>query len=383
MTNYFGLFGRLNFGSIPRAQVGVLESQYRFWPELREIADGFTFLELANRQPPLMVQALLPTIRLALRHGLPVGLAQLGSVCQYAGVQVLLATDGGNRDPIHSLHAAMPELSKIFVAHGSVRVDAERSVLPLPDSRTSLLVLWGDADIETYRTAGIKFGNVVIGGSLRNAFYWRTYRKNQPAERRFHPIALVSKYSDGRENSPTKPDRSRLLQLMKCHVARYCRERDLPVRVLVRPNLGGEPSRDVHEREKQHYREVLQGVSISFSDPYLPYTTYLESDRSEVTVGLPSGSLTESFARGNKVLMIGQDPSAGDLYGFPKRGMYLLHEPDFETFAERLDLIREMDTNYFAKLFEADRASMVANANSDDTISIVQNLLAERIKSES
>jgi hypothetical protein len=277
----------------------------------------------------------------------------------------------------------MPELSKIFVAHGSVRVDAERSVLPLPDSRTSLLVLWGDADIETYRTAGIKFGNVVIGGSLRNAFYWRTYRKNQPAERRFHPIALVSKYSDGRENSPTKPDRSRLLQLMKCHVARYCRERDLPVRVLVRPNLGGEPSRDVHEREKQHYREVLQGVSISFSDPYLPYTTYLESDRSEVTVGLPSGSLTESFARGNKVLMIGQDPSAGDLYGFPKRGMYLLHEPDFETFAERLDLIREMDTNYFAKLFEADRASMVANANSDDTISIVQNLLAERIKSES
>jgi hypothetical protein len=143
----------------------------------------------------------------------------------------------------------------------------------------------------------------------------------------------------------------------------------------VRPNFGGEPSSHVHEREENHYREIFAGVPVTFSDPYLPYTTYLESDQSEVTIGLPTGSLTESFARGNKVLMVGQEPSSGDLYGFPKQGLFFLNEPEYALFAQRLDMIREMSTSDYAFEFRAERESMVANANSDKTISIVEDLL--------
>jgi hypothetical protein len=147
----------------------------------------------------------------------------------------------------------------------------------------------------------------------------------------------------------------------------------------LRPRLSGELHAQAREREIEHFKKVFAAVSSSLSDSSKPYATYLDSDQSDVTIGVPSGSLTESFARGNKVLMIGQDPSTGDYFGFPREGLYLLHEPDYDLFAERLDEIREMSTKTFADRFELDREYVVANATSDKTIAIISQIVREQV----
>jgi hypothetical protein len=135
------------------------------------------------------------------------------------------------------------------------------------------------------------------------------------------------------------------------------------------------------DREIQHFREIFSDLPLSYSDISKQYATYIDSDKSDVTIGVPSGSLTESFARGNKVLMIGQNPTTGDYLGFPREGRYLLYEPDYRVFAERLDEIREMSTKTFADQFAADREYVVANATSDKTIQIISDLIQARVDS--
>ena len=149
----------------------------------------------------------------------------------------------------------------------------------------------------------------------------------------------------------------------------------------MRPPVSGTPEPGHVEDEIRHYKQIFVGVTLSFTDPYVPYSTYVASDTADVTIGIPSGSLTESFARGNKVLMIGQNPSTGDLLGFPREGPYLLFEPNYEIFAERLDVIREMSTKTFADQFAADQEYVVANATSDKTIQIISELIQARVNS--
>lgn len=370
---------RLKFNSVPKADVAVLESESGPWPEIKEISAQFTQFELPTNQPRYQVQTLSATVYLALRNGIRPGLAQLGPLCQRAQVRTLIATDGGHREHIAALSRVLPSLSQILISHGSVRVDNIVSARFVPNMDNQTLVAWGNADVDTYKKVGIKSPRLVVAGSLRNSCYWALHRSGRSSPRKEYPISLVSNFADHKEESSTKPIRSRVLRLMKSNLARYCRERHLPIRILLRPGLSGQMLPGATEREMRHFKEIFADVPISYSDISRRYATYIDSDLSDVTIGVPSGSLTESFARGNKVLMCGQNSSEGDFLGFPKEGLYLLNEPGYELFAERLDLIRSMSCSSFAMKFQADREYLVANATSDRTLSEIRNLIREQI----
>lgn len=357
----------------------MLEAESSAWPEIREILGAFTLLELPTSRPNYRVRTMCATLSLALRHRIRPGFAQLGPLCQRAEVRALIATDGGHRDHIAVLNRLLPGLTQILISHGSVRVDNIANAKHVPNNAQQIIVAWGDADVDTYRKAGVISPRIVVAGSLRNSFYWALYRSREPSRGKEYPISLVSNFADLKEETNSRPTRSRVMRMMKVHLARYCKERHLPIRVLLRPGLSGQMLPGATEREIRHFKEIFADVSFSYSDVSRRYATYIDSDLSDVTIGVPSGSLTESFARGNKVLMYGQNPSEGDYLGFPTEGLFLLHEPSYAVFAERLDLIREMSARSFADQFQADREYLVANATSDKAIRVILDLIREQV----
>jgi hypothetical protein len=368
-------FPRLRFSRIQRADVLLLENERSSWPELKFLAQEFRMLELPTSKPAYEMRAFFSILFVAARKSMRPGYAQMGCLAKRSGAKLLLATEGGHREHIAALNTLMPDLPQVLISHGSIRVDNISSARIHPNNENQLLVAWGEADLDTYKKSKVKPPNIVVAGSLRNSIYWARHRQGKPPLDKIFPISLVSNFADSKEESDSRPIRSKVLRLMKDNLARYCRERKLPVRILLRPGLSGQPLPGAKEREIQHFKEVFSGVPLSFSDTSKPYVTYLESDQSEVTIGVPSGSLTESFARGNKVLMISQLPSTGDYLGFPRDGLYLLHEPSYKAFAERLDAIRDMSTGGFADKFHLDREYVVANATSDLTAHLILDLI--------
>jgi hypothetical protein len=364
---------------IPKVDILLLDSEIKSWPELKDLIGESKSWVLQTQKSSYDPRSIVGTMYLAIRYHIRPGFAVLASVSKRSGARVLLATEGGHREVQAALSRLMPKLPQILVSHGSVRVDnINHAKYPLVgDCET--VVAWGVADLDTYARSGFPTPRIVVAGSLRNACYFRLYRNGRGPEEKLYPISLVSKFADDKEESEHNPVRSHVLKLLKTHLARYCKERNLPIRILLRPDLSGNMLPGAREREIEHFKQIFSDVSISFSDASRLYTTYLESDQSDVTIGVPSGSLTESFARGNKVLMIGQNPSSGDYLGFPREGRYLLYEPEYEVFAERLDEIREMSTRDFADEFAADREYVVANATSDKTIDILSQLIREQV----
>lgn len=370
---------RFSFDTVPKGKVAVLEAETSSWPEIKEILKEFTPLELPTSRPIYRVQTIRASLSLALRHHIRPGFAQLGALCDRAEVRALIATDGGHREHIDVLNRLLPRLTQVLISHGSVRVDNIVNAKHVPNNSQQILVAWGNADVDTYRKAGVTSPRMVVAGSLRNSFYWALYRSRELSTKKEYPISLVSNFADLEEETSSRLVRSRVMRMMKVHLARYCKERHLPIRILLRPGLSGQMLHGAREREIRHFKEIFAEVPFSYSDVSRPYATYIDSDLSDVTIGVPSGSLTESFARGNKVLMFGQNPSDGDYLGFPRGGPYLLHEPSYEVFAERLDLIREMSTGSFADQFKADREYVVANATSDKAIQVILDLIREQV----
>jgi predicted YcjX-like family ATPase len=77
--------------------------------------------------------------------------------------------------------------------------------------------------------------------------------------------------------------------------------------------------------------------------------------------------------------MYRQDPRSDTYYGFPLDGEWVLTEPTYEQFAERLDKLRAMQREDAANAWRREREYMVANARSDEPIRLVRALLDRAI----
>jgi hypothetical protein len=300
-----------------------------------------------------------------------------------SGVKVLLAVDQ-TAEVVEELGRLLPDLRQVLVTHGSQRAQVFAEFHRVPHRQHRVLCVWGRSDADIYEQLSIENKSVLCEpvGSLRNAGYLRDYPLS-PVRVAQTPLLFVSQYSGlAEEDLTSTTERSKLLRLVKAHLRTYCIAHDLPLRIALRPAASAPLVPGQSTSERRHYEQVFSGIRLSFTDPTDPYASYRASDDSDVTVGVPTGALTESFARGNKVLMVRQDPTIGTYYGFPIDGDWVLTEPTYEQFAAQLDALRSMNRLDVANAWSREREYMVANAESDDPIRLVRSLLDRAIWGE-
>lgn len=372
---FLGPDSRITMRKVAPADVLTLENEEIYWPEFRQLLHQTASLCIPTYAPRYHVQFFLETLRLSLTKNLRPGFSQLKPLVRASGATVLFTTDGGQREHMKAISRLCPGVAVLVIAHGSVRADPLRHAGPLPDLNGGRLLVWGESDIGYYQRVLGQYPHLVAVGSLRNGFYWRSFRLGKPTPVKRFPVSFVSQYSDFKEDDDARPHRTRVLKSLKSHLAKFCREKGLPLRVLLRPEVSGRLAKGSRQREILHYQRTFSGVDLSFSNPLTRYVSYLESDQSEVTVGVPTGSLTESFARGNKVLMFAQDSTTGDYFGSPVIGPFVLEEPSYCEFEERLLLLLNQSQRDFAETFRSEREFVVANACSDGAIVAVESEL--------
>ena len=369
---------RIELARPAAADVAVLSRNLELWPVLREVVAGWRVAEIETIQSPVRLLDMAGIVRTMRQRGTSFGYASMASRIRSSGAKVLVAVDQ-TAEVIEELGRLIPELSQVLIAHGSQRPEVLRDIHRVAYRDRRLLCVWGQSDVDLYARAVEKPVNCVVVGSLRNADFMR---KSQGTLRRSasHMLLFVSQFAGQSEaDASDTGKRQQILDLLKDHVGRYCRLNDLKLTVALRPPVSAPHAPGQVDAERRHYERVFEGINLRFTDPSKAYSTYVASDEADVTIGVPSGALTESFGRGNKVLMIRQTPSSGTYYGFPVEGDWLLTEPTYEEFAARLDVLRAANREQCANQWRASREYVVANAESDAPVALVRELIAKAL----
>jgi len=368
--------GRLDFGRQATAEVALLCRNLEFWPEFLEVAASAPAVSLETQYAPIPVRAAVEIAHNRLKHGVSVGWAAFGARLRQSGAKVLFGTDQ-TREPFEMASRLTPDVNQLLVAHGSIREEVLRNHNHLTDTPRRILCVWGQHDADIYRRVIPNSVHCVVTGSLRNAIHIRTNGLD-PNRKPTAPLLFVSQYAGVRKEGPANSSvRNRVLRLLEGHLAKYCREYRLPLQIALRPAVSAAADPSQIEDEMVHYRSVFDEIELSFTDLGLRYATYMASDSADVTVGVPAGALTESFGRGNKVLMVQQAPETGTYFGFPKSGDWLLSEPLYESFRERLDMIRGMSRFEAEVKWRAERQEMLCHGTSDYPVTQIESLLRE------
>jgi hypothetical protein len=368
---------RIELARPAAADVAVLSRNLELWPVLREVVAGWRVVEIETIQSPVQLLDLPGIVRTMRQQGTSFGYASMASRIRSSGAKVLVAVDQ-TAEVIEELGRLIPEMQQVLIAHGSQRPENLLNHLRIESRSKRILCVWGQSDVDIYRgTLGSSLDCRPVG-SLRNAGYlskypllsWRGAGQS---------ILFVSQYAGAREEVSSDSKRSVMLKTLKNYVHRYCLASGSPLVVALRPPASAPHAPNQLADERRHYRRIFGGVDLRFTDPSEPYSTYIASDEADVTIGVPSGALTESFGRGNKVLMIRQTPSSGTYYGFPVEGDWLLTEPTYEEFAARLDVLRAANREQCANQWRASREYVVANAESDAPVALVRELIAKAL----
>ena len=369
--------GRLQIGRQSPADVALLARNLEHWPEFLEITKEFRTVILETRSAPIPIASLWTVLSTMVRQSVSVGWASFVASSRESNVKVLLGTDQ-TREPFDKLAQLQPTTKQLLIAHGSVRRDT-LLLNPIVRAEGRLLCVWGQHDAALYKEVFKDSVECVVVGSLRNAMHIKRHGLDSNRSPTL-PLLFVSQFSGLDEDDPIRsPDRSRVLRTLKQYLFRYCSERNLPLKIAMRPPVSGTPEPGHVEDEIQHYKQVFAGVTLSFTDPYVPYSTYVASDAADVTIGVPSGSLTESFGRGNKVLMFGQNPQSGDYLGFPLAGDWLICEPTYQEFEVKLDILRGENRITKSRQWQDSRCYMIEDAETEEPVTRVVNLLQEML----
>ena len=362
---------RIEFRRSPEADVAVLSRNLELWPVIRDVVRGMRVTEIETIGAPIGFIDATRILRTARSAGTSLGYASMVAKVRSSRVKVLVAVDQ-SIEVIEELGRLMPEIPQVLIAHGSTRPEVLVDFGKITRRAHRILGVWGQADVDTYSKNVPDGVSCFVVGSLRNAGYLRRHpldASRQPQR----PLLFVSQYSgvdEEREDSPQK--RVQILFQIKNHLRRYCEKHHLPLTVALRPPASATLEAGQTDAERNHYLKVFSGLQIEFTDPASAHSTYLASDYADVTIGVPTGALTESFGRGNKVLMIRQAPASGTYYGFPVEGDWLLTEPTYEEFSVRLDKLRAMSRETCATAWRVPREYVCANAESDSPIELVR-----------
>lgn len=298
-----------------------------------------------------------------------------------------------NRDRtlFDEVSSQIPKLKILSVQHGQ---ELRRLPVGRPKKNVTLLC-WGEWSARNFPRFGRNESHFVTVGALTDGLYRSVRPQNIAKNVR---ICLVSTVKGKDWWGDTKWERRDGYETLVNHLAQFAESNGHTVHVALTVDRDQYGPTDA-ESERRWFLERL-GPTIQFTEPSLMsgdaavsfagrhepqhlkerYASYYLSDRSEITIGMSSSVLWESFGRGNKMLAVNQTDN--EVYDFPIDGFWSLRRPSYLEFAERMNLILNMPQDvWFVKTQVAQRELVDYREESPPAV-VINQMLREAVGAE-
>ncbi len=259
------------------------------------------------------------------------------------------------RDPNRTLFddvlSQVPDLNVFLIQHGQ---ELRRFPINRPKKEATLFC-WGNWTSRNFPQFGRKEQHFIAVGALIDGLY-RAIRPSVVAKD--VPICFVSTVKGKTWWGSGMDERRRGYEALAKFTRQFIDETSLSVNVALTIDRDQYGVNDA-ESERKWFLERL-GNSIQFTEPSLlfgdqnfsdhgrqtpryvkeRYASYFLSDRAELTLGMTSSVLWESFGRGNKVLAV--NLTDNEIYDFPIPGIWSMRQPSYQAFVERMQRLLTM-----------------------------------------
>ena len=209
---------------------------------------------------------------------------------------------------------------------------------PAWGSRTSMpeLFCWGEHEVEIYSRYGHEVDRLHPVGALMGGYYKSVVAPEAPPIE--YDVLLVSQWRASVMQDGEYPYLLKGKTLLHEFLAKYSAER--------RPRLAvALCSKD--PRETHYFRDYFgtEAALVAFDREGL--STYRAMDRAEVSVALSSAAAYEAVGWGKKVFFC--NFTGVDARDCPRKGFWSLETSDYADFRARLDRLRAMPSDEFAR----------------------------------
>ena len=274
-----------------------------------------------------------------------------------------------NRTLFDDVTKQVPELKVFLIQHGQElrRFSTTRS------AKDVTLFCWGDWTARNFPMFGRNEKHFISVGALVDGLY-RLIRPS--VEVKDVSICLVSTVKGKSWWGSEIDERRKGYEQLAAYVHRFSTEESRVVNVALTIDRDQYGVGDA-ESERKWFLDRL-GESIQFTEPSLlfgdqnftdhgrqtpryvkeRYASYFLSDRAEMTLGMTSSVLWESFGRGNKVLAV--NLTDNPIYDFPISGIWSMRQPSYEQFAARMRQLLAMPQHDWLELTREARFDLVA-----------------------
>lgn len=283
----------------------------------------------------------------------------------------------------------VPELKLLSVQHGQ---ELRRFALGQANTNVTLLC-WGDWAVRNFPKFGRPEKEFVAVGSLIDGLY----RSIRPAQiRKDVTLCLVSTVKGKQWWGTEVGERRHGYEVLVDQLAQFAQENnsDIQVALTIDRDQFGPDDADL---ERKWFMERL-GADITFTEPSVisgvagvalegrtepnyireRYATYYLCDRSQVTVGMTSSVLWESFGRGNKLLAINHTDNP--IYDFPIDGVWSMRKPSYSQLSDRLHAVLKMTNSEWLIMSEKAQADLMSNDQKVYTQEKIKRILGEAIR---
>lgn len=356
--------------------IGILASEAKLWPEFSEAVGSrrFCIIDDVNLDVSRNLFYIPRALRLATRfREVPKRHQFVASRLLSGEVTTLLSTDRPV-SLLNSVAISCPKIRQILVAHTTIQPLNKPRVsetLPFPNR---VVLVWGHRDKELIEAVQPNL-RVQVNGSIRNAAFLRQSRaglSKSPVNR----ICLISSHlgATKEESRKHKPHdiryllRERLLQLASAATSAL----GLPLHIALKPPTMGffsEGSEQKYRAERDYFQRAFGGKSITYSDPSIRYSSYLASNESAFTLGLPTGALIEAIGRGSAALSLATTGSA-EFTALP--GQYRIDELDEARIVQHFEQITKTPSRQRTH----DMRNWIFDSRSDGPLIRLEDLLS-------
>lgn len=286
--------------------------------------------------------------------------AWLAATARVSGAVVVVGMDNFDLDQhtdtgqtlYHELGSLLEKTRIFSIQHGQ---DLRRFPVGQETSKVTLLC-WGGWVAENFPLFGRREENFLIVGALVDGLY----RKERPKEiAKDVKICFVSTVKEDIWWGSIIGERRAGYEALVKYLKLFQDNNGITPHIALTTRRDQNEEIDEVDIERKWFLQRL-GNAISFTDPtnlfgingiqdvsirkpthvYERYSSYYLCDRSEVSLGMSSSVLWESFGRGNKILAV--NLTDNPIYDFPIPGIWSLRQPTYLEFEIQLRRILEM-----------------------------------------
>lgn len=389
---------QIRLKKVPRAEVVILNLHLS--PFVAECMSGIQYLSVDLKEPIVYLDVKFLMTLLRCRKSVSRLAAWVTAVAYASGSRVVMTMDNFDTNNHHvGEPSLLEEISTVSNGTSLLSIQHGQELRRNTQSRRSknvTLLCWGEWVRDNYPKFGRTEAQFVSVGALVNDLYVRL----RPVTRKENTLLVISTVKDETWWGDGGGNRQSSYAQLINFVHLYCVSRKLRPVVALTTDRDHNPMVDESRLEREWFNQRLYG-NVEFSEPrslfgfggslgapgreprYAKerYATYFLCDCSNVTIGMSSTVLWESFARGNKILSV--NLSDDDVYNFPIDGPWSMERPTFAEFAERLEWISNLSDEEWESMSIVAREYLVRDSSKESVADRVNREVRIRLDTQS